>query len=249
MNRYFCHVAYHGARYHGWQKQKNAHTLQAVLEEALSNMLRADIEITGSGRTDKGVHAFEQVFHFDCSGNIDCEKILFRLNAYLPVDISANKLYKVNKNAHARFDAKKRSYIYRINRVKSPFEQGLSYYFHRPLLVERMNEASDLLIGQHDFESFSKVHTDVNNFVCEIFTSQWQLNNELLTYHVTANRFLRGMVRTIVGTLLLVGEDKINLKSFEEIIESKDRRSAGRAVPAQGLYLSEVQYPESIINL
>lgn len=248
MPRYFCQVAYHGASYHGWQIQKNANSIQAELSEALTRILRSDIEITGSGRTDKGVHASKQIFHFDSLSSIQGDTLTHRLNSLLPNNIAIKEIVEVADTAHARFDATRRGYVYRINRTKSPFEQGLSYFYHRPLQVELMNEAAEMLLGKHDYQAFSKVHTEVNNFFCDIFESYWTMQEDILTYHVTANRFLRGMVRAIVGTLLLVGENKIDLDTFANIIKSGDRRRAGRSVPAEGLYLSEVEYPDSIFK-
>jgi len=246
LPRYFLDIAYNGTAYHGWQVQENAHTVQAELEKCLSTVLRSKTEIMGSGRTDTGVHARQQVVHLDMPEPKDRDKLIYQLNGFLPQDISIAGLRKVNENAHARFDATQRSYEYHIHKCKSPFLENLSYFFPKQLDVPAMNEAAQCLLGEQDFESFSKVKTAVNTFICTIKEAHWEKQNESLVFHVTANRFLRGMVRALVGTLLEVGLGKLNAADFVSIIESRDRRKAGRAVPPHGLYLSRVLYPESI---
>ena len=200
----------------------------------------------GSGRTDTRVHARQQIVHFDWAEILDTQQLQYKLNGILPPDISVNGVRKVNPEAHARFDATERSYEYLIHQAKSPFLENLSYHFSRPVDVALMNEAAKKLLGEQDFESFSKVKTEVNTFICTIKEARWEKQNDSLVFHVTANRFLRGMVRALVGTLLDVGLGKLNEAEFVNIIESKDRRKAGRAVPAHGLYLSRVSYPDSI---
>lgn len=244
--RYFFEIAYEGTNYHGWQRQKNAISVQQVIEEALSTILRTEITITGSGRTDTGVHCAQQFFHADLQKEIDKDKLQFKLNSFLPPDISIPSIKQVKSDAHARFDAVSRSYKYYINQEKWPFSKGYSYYYTKSLNVKTMNEAAALLIGERDFEAFSRVKTEVNNFICNIEESRWEIEGTNLTFHITANRFLRGMVRAIVGTLLLVGEGKIEIKDLEKIIAAKDRRKAGSAAPADGLFLTKVEYPSEI---
>ncbi len=241
--RYFLDLSYLGTAYHGWQIQKNAHSVQAEVNRALRTYLREEINVTGSGRTDTGVHARQQIVHFDLEQEIDPQQLIFKLNALLPNDIAAMEIKPVKKEAHARFDAVKRSYQYIMHTRKSPFEEGLSYYFPHALDIDRMNQACQLLLGSQNFQCFSKVKTEVNTFDCDINTAHWILENEKLVFHVSADRFLRGMVRAIVGTLLMVGEGKMTQESFQNVLDSRDRRNAGRSVPPHGLYLTEVIYP------
>ena len=226
--------------------QENAHTVQAELENCLSTVLRKKTEIMGSGRTDTGVHARQQIVHLEMDEPADRRKLIHKLNGFLPKDISVQGLRKVHEEAHARFDAEERSYEYHIHQRKSPFLENLSYYYPKALDLAQMNEVAEKLLGEQDFESFSKVRTEVNTFICTIKEARWEKQNDSLVFHVTANRFLRGMVRALVGTLLDVGLGKLNEAEFVNIIESKDRRKAGRAVPAEGLYLQEVSYPNDI---
>lgn len=246
--RYFLDISYKGTSYHGWQFQKNAHTLQAEIENAISRLLGVQTPIMASGRTDAGVHAKQQIAHFDTVESIDVEKLEFRLNRFFARDITINSIVEVKPDAHARFNANERAYEYYINQKKNPFLQEVSYYFSNPLNVELMNEAASKLVGIQDFESFSKVKTEVNNFICNITKAHWQIENDSLVFHVTANRFLRGMVRALVGTLLEVGLEKMTVEDFIKIIEQKDRTAAGRAVPPKGLFLSKVSYPSSVYS-
>lgn len=245
MSRYFLDIAYNGTAYHGWQIQENAHTVQAELEKCLSTLLRAEVEIMGSGRTDTGVHATHQVGHFDFQANLP-EDLVYKLNSFLPKDISIQSIRQVDDEAHTRFDATQRSYQYCIHQVKSPFLEKLSYHYPKAVDVQLMNEAAEKLLREQNFESFSKVKTEVNTFICTIKEARWEKQNDSLVFHVTANRFLRGMVRALVGTLLDVGLGKLTVTDFVNIIESQDRRKAGRAVPAHGLYLTDVVYPDSV---
>ena len=244
--RYFVEISYDGAQYHGWQRQENAVSVQQVVEEALSLILRAEITITGSGRTDTGVHCGQQYFHIDLENELDRPELLYKLNSLLPADISVNGLFPVDPAAHARFTALSRSYEYRITRRKDPFLKGYAYHFYKPLNVALMNEAASTLLGEHDFEALSKVKTDVDNFYCEISEAQWTLEGNILVFKVTANRFLRGMVRAMVGTLLEVGQGKLSVEQFRRVINSKDRRQAGSSAPAHGLFLTSVRYPGEI---
>ncbi|MGL1887312.1 MAG: tRNA pseudouridine(38-40) synthase TruA [Reichenbachiella sp.] len=244
--RYFLDISYDGTAYHGWQIQNNADTVQQTLNEALSMILRQKITTIGSGRTDTGVHALNQVVHFDLSPDIKTSELCFKLNSLLPKDISANDLRRVQDDANTRFSAVSRSYLYRINQRKSPFKV-LRAYFYRPTLdLGLMNESCELIKRWIDFEAFSKVQTEVNHFNCEIFEAYWENSNDEIHFHVCANRFLRGMIRALVGTMLLIGERKIDLKQFEAILESRDRTEAGRSVPAHGLYLKDIIYPTNI---
>jgi tRNA pseudouridine38-40 synthase len=244
--RYFLDISYNGTAYHGWQIQNNAHTVQAEIENALSKLLGVPTAIMGSGRTDTGVHAIQQIAHFDTENAASEKELRYKLNSFLSPDISINQVLQVHPEAHARFDATERSYQYFIHQEKTPFRQGMSYYFSRELNILLMNQAAEKLLGTKDFESFSKVKTEVNNFICTITEARWKFENESLIFHVSANRFLRGMVRALVGTLLEVGLGKINVEDFAEILVQKDRTAAGRSVPPQGLFLSEVKYPESV---
>jgi tRNA pseudouridine38-40 synthase len=246
MRKFFLTVAYKGTAYHGWQKQPNAVSVQEKIETSLSTLLQTETSILGSGRTDTGVHATAQVFQLELPNDVDISQIVYRLNKLLPHDIAVSDYKEVNEDAHARFDAVSRSYEYHINTNKNAFTQDLSYYFTHSLDVPLMNEAAESMKAFTDFESFSKVKTDVNTFNCEIFEAIWKPHNELLVFHVSANRFLRGMVRTIVGTLLEVGLHNLTVEGFKNIIESKDRKAAGRSVPAHGLFLTSVKYPKKI---
>jgi len=244
--RYFFEIAYDGKNYHGWQRQKNAISVQEVVEEALSRITREETNITGSGRTDTGVHCEQQYFHADFTSQINTDRLNFKLNSYLPTDISIQNIRQVKPEAHARFDAISRSYQYRISKSKNPFDREYKYRIPKLPDIKTMNEAASLLIGEHDFESFSKVKTEVNNFVCNISEASWLETERDILFNVTANRFLRGMVRALVGTLLEVGLGKLSKEEFKKVIESKDRRKAGSAAPAHGLFLTAVNYPVEI---
>jgi tRNA pseudouridine38-40 synthase len=245
--RYFFEIAYKGTNYHGWQRQKNAMTVQQMVEEAFSKILRTEITILGSGRTDTGVHCEQQYFHVEVESEIDdVDRFLFKVNNYLPEDIAIKNAALVTDDTHARFSAFSRSYQYRMTLVKDPFNASLRCFFNRPLDIKTMNEAAALLIGKHDFECFSRVKTEVNNFYCDITEAKWVLEGDNLTFYISANRFLRGMVRAIVGTLLKVGLGKLTVSQIPEIIDSKERKNAGAAAPAQGLFLTKVEYPNTI---
>lgn len=244
--RYFIDISYNGSGYHGWQIQHNARTVQGVVNEALSTILRSDISSIGSGRTDTGVHAMMQMVHFDFAGQLDGHQLIPKLNSLLPSDIAVNRLMQVYDGASARFDAISRGYIYKMHRRKKPFLQGLSYHFNQPIDLEQMNACCELIKNWKDFEAMSKVKTEVNNFNCEIFDARWENHNDETHFHVSANRFLRGMVRALVGTMLDVGQARMTVSDFQKVLESKDRKKAGRAVPAHGLYLLDISYPEGI---
>lgn len=244
--RYFMDLSYRGTAFHGWQIQPNAHTVQSEIQQAMSTILQNGTEIVGSGRTDTGVHASQQIAHFDVDEEIDVEKLKFRLNALLPGSISINEIIPVYPTAHARFDAQSRTYHYRIHTQKNPFREGLSYLYNRELNLDKIAEALELIRGWKNFQAFSKVHTDVVHFDCDIFDAKWEESNDGYVFSVSANRFLRGMVRALVGTLLEIGLERITTKDLQIILESGDRSNAGRAVPPEGLYLSKVKYPKSI---
>jgi tRNA pseudouridine38-40 synthase len=244
--RFFFEVAYNGSAYNGWQSQHNATGVQTVIEDALSKILRTNLEITGSGRTDTGVHCEQQFFHVDLEREPELPHFLVKLNSFLPRGIVIKSIRKVKPEAHARYDAIERTYHYRITRTKNPFLEGLALHYFKNIDVNLMNEAAKLMIGEHDFESFSKVKTDVNHFICDIKKASWKEENERLEFTISANRFLRGMVRAVVGTLLDVGSGKISVVEFRKILDSRDRKKAGANVPPHGLYLSKVKYPSKI---
>jgi tRNA pseudouridine38-40 synthase len=240
--RYFIELAYKGTNYHGWQMQPDAISVQETLQKALTILLNATIDIVGAGRTDTGVHAKHMFAHFDFKTEIDTPQLVHKLNSYLPKDIVIYTIFKVNDESHARFDAIKRTYEYHIHTQKDAFENEGSYQFNQPLDIKKMNEACAILYNHNDFECFSKVNTDVRTFNCVIFEAYWsQIGNKII-FTITADRFLRNMVRAIVGTMISVGTEKINIIDFEKIIESKNRSQAGFSVPAQGLYLTKIEY-------
>lgn len=244
--RYFFEIAYHGGHYNGWQSQHNAVGVQTVVENVMTRMLRTPVKIVGSGRTDTGVHCEQQFFHTDLDVDFEADQLILRLNAFLPADIAIRSIRPVKPDASARYDAVERTYRYEITRVKNPFSQGLRWHYFKTLKIENMNRAAALLVGEHDFECFSKVKTDVNHFICEVKKAAWAEKGNELIFTISANRFLRGMVRAIVGTLLEVGTGKITQKDFAAILQSRNRKKAGANVPALGLYLERVKYPSGI---
>lgn len=243
--RYFFEIAYNGKNYNGWQSQNNGIGVQAVVEDALSKLLQLQVRIVGSGRTDAGVHCEQQFFHTDIEKDLP-SNFLLKVNSFLPADIVIGSIAKVKDDASARYDAVQRSYRYQITRKKNPFLQDYAWHFFKDVDIPTMNRAASLLVGEQDFECFSKVHTDVNHFLCNITRAEWSVKGDLLIFEISANRFLRGMVRAIVGTLLDVGTGKIQVSDFETIIKSRDRRKAGANVPAQGLFLTGVKYPPEV---
>ncbi|WP_395062395.1 tRNA pseudouridine(38-40) synthase TruA [Flavobacterium sp.] len=247
--RYFLEFAYKGTNYHGWQYQPNATSVQETLTKAITTILKTEIELVGAGRTDSGVHAKQMFAHFDYDLEIDIPYLIHKLNSFLPKDIAVLDFHKVHDDAHARFDAKKRTYEYHIHTKKNAFKSDDSWYNKHELNLEKMNEACKILFNYIDFECFSKVHTDVNTFNCTIFEANWKQNNDKLIFTISADRFLRNMVRAIVGTMINIGLEKVSLIDFTKIIESKDRNKAGFSVPAHGLYLTKVEYPFLINNI
>jgi tRNA pseudouridine38-40 synthase len=244
--RFFFEISYSGTRYHGWQNQQNALGVQQVVEDGLSKIFREPISIVGSGRTDTGVHCAQQFFHVDLNKAFEVPKLIQQMNSFLPPDIAIRSIQAVKPDAHARYDARERSYEYHLTTQKNPLLVGRAYYCIKPLDFAAMNEAAACLLGEHDFESFSKVKTDVNHFVCEVKVARWSKKGDVWIFAITANRFLRGMVRAIVGTLLDVGTGKITSAQFQAIIKSRNRQQAGMNVPPEGLYLHRVKYPAHI---
>ena len=254
MPRYFIHMAYNGSRYSGYQVQPNASSVQGTMEQCLSLKLGQRVEITGCGRTDAGVHARNYYAHFDLDKEIaDAEKLAHQMNAFLPDDIVVYRIWQVAPELHARFDAISRTYHYYITRTKNPFHTQDAYFLYGDLDVRKMQEASNLLFEYEDFTSFSKVHTQVKTNNCKIMESRWFDDDGLLVFRIKADRFLRNMVRAIVGTLLEVGKGRMTLDEFRAVIEKKDRCEAGTSVPAHALFLEEVDYNTSpnpqILNL
>lgn len=241
--RYFIELSYDGSNYHGWQKQTNAVSVQEELESALSTLFRRPISIMGSGRTDAGVHAKQQFAHFDIDLDFTRDYFLKRINGLLPDDIAVFDLFPVDEKAHARFDADFRRYEYHITFRKDPFLIGKAWHCYYDLNVEEMASAATLLLGKQDFECFSRRKTNVKTFVCEINNAFWEQTGNGLVFHIQANRFLRGMVRAIVGTLVKVGRGQLDSSAVSEIIANKDRNLAGSSAPPQGLFLSKVNYP------
>lgn len=247
--RYFIYLSYKGTAYHGWQYQPNGISVQEVLTKALSTILRHETEITGAGRTDTGVHARIMVAHFDTDINLsEPEKFSDKLNSILPNDIAVSRIISVKANAHARFDAISRKYEYHLVSSKNVFKTEFAARFNQHLNFEKMNEAAAILLEYMDFTSFSKLHTDVKTNNCNITEAIWVKSDEEWIFNIRADRFLRNMVRSVVGTLLEVGRDRMSMEQFRQIIEAKDRCKAGISVPAQGLFLVDIQYPEEIFE-
>jgi tRNA pseudouridine38-40 synthase len=243
--RYFIELSYDGTPFVGWQRQPSGDSVQSCLEDALSILFRKPLSIVGAGRTDAGVHAHQLFAHVDLDEHVD-QDLTFRLNKLLPKEIAVRNIIAVAQDAHARFDAVSRSYRYHITTQKNPFLQKRSYQFAKPLDLDLMNQAAKILIDHEDFKCFSKSKTDVKTYVCDIQQVHWQQNGSELVFFIQANRFLRNMVRSIVGTLIEVGLRKISISDFEAILASRDRSQAGYSVPAHGLYLEKVNYPKHI---
>lgn len=243
--RYFLEFAYNGQNYFGWQKQPKQISVQEVLENSLSTILRQSIAITGAGRTDTGVHARQMFAHFDRDEELP-KDLVHRLNAFLPKDISVYKIHRVTDEAHARFDALERTYHYFVQIEKDPFNFDFAWQIRHEPDLDKMNQGAELLLGKQDFSSFAKLHTDVKTHICEVNFAKWERCGSELKFTITADRFLRNMVRSIVGTLIEVGKGKINLDEFNNIIAQKDRSFASGSAPAQGLYLTEVVYPKNL---
>lgn len=249
MHRYFIYLAYDGGNYHGWQIQPNGDSVQARLQQALSTLLRREVEVVGAGRTDAGVHARQMVAHFDHTDSLDSAFMTDKLNRLLPPDIAVYRLREVKPEAHARFDATSRRYEYYVTTAKSPFNRYYSCRLFQKPHFERMNEAARTLFDYSDFTSFSKLHTDTKTNNCRIDLAEWkQVDDTTWVFTIQADRFLRNMVRAVVGTLLEVGRGKLSVEGFRKIIEQKDRCQAGTSVPGHALFLVDVQYPEETFN-
>lgn len=247
--RYFMELSYKGTAYNGWQRQDNVPTVQDTIETALSLKLRERIEVVGAGRTDTGVHALYYVVHFDCTAVIDdSEDFIYHLNAILPADIAVRSLTPVGDTAHARFDAFSREYQYYVLPFKSPFRKEFSWQYYVGLDVEKMNEAAQLLTQSEDFTTFSKLHSNNATYLCDVSTAKWEWRGEELVFTIRANRFLRNMVRSIVGTLVDVGRGKMSVGDFGAALDSRDRSRASGSAPAQGLFLTDVIYPEDVFK-
>ncbi len=249
--RYFIYLSYLGINFKGWQKQPGTVTVQQKLEESLSILFKDPTEVTGTGRTDTEVHARKYTAHFDHSYLLSREEkaqLCYKLNRILPRDISVEKVVRVKNDAHARFSAVKRSYEYYICRRKDPFLIEKAWQMELPLDFERMQDASQMLMEYSDFESFSKSNTQVKNYFCSLTQSKWEKRGHLWVYTISSNRFLRNMIRAIVGTLADVGSEKVSLEEFRRIIESKDRKNAGYSVPGYGLYFLGAEYDEEIFE-
>lgn len=243
--RFFIKFSFFGKHYHGWQIQPKAMTVQQVLQQALSTLLREPIAVVGAGRTDSGVHAQEMYAHFDTNNPLPPD-LVAKLNSFLPIDIAIDSIYVVTPEAHARFSAISRTYQYHISTQKDVFNYNYSMSFSLPLNVALMNEAAHILYYYTDFQCFSKTHTDVKTFLCKVYQAYWQQIGHELVFTITADRFLRNMVRAIVGTLIEVGKQRLSLTDFEDIIIGKNRSKAGASVPASGLFLTRIEYPEDI---
>lgn len=245
--RYFLEISYDGTNYHGWQRQPGVSTVQQTLEESLSTIFQAEVSVTGCGRTDTGVHATQFFAHFDLSQEVESSLLTHKLNTILPSDIAALNAFVVVEDTNARFAATERSYLYRIHQIKDPFQVDRSYYFKPELDLELMNKAASHMLEVDDFESFCKAKTQNMTNLCDVREAVWAQHGSNIEFRITADRFLRNMVRAVVGTLLEVGLGKMSVEEFKEVIASKDRSAAGRSVPACGLYLEKVSYPENIV--
>lgn len=251
MQRYFIYLSYDGANYHGWQIQPNGNSVEATIEHALTTLLRQPIDIIGAGRTDAGVNASMMVAHFDVDNSVigDCQQLAYRLNRMLPRDIAIQKIVPVEKDMHARFSATSRTYHYYLHTVKSPFLRHYSWEVHYKLDFELMNRAADYLLGEKDFKCFCKTGADVKTTICNVTEARFERianseehENGQYMFVITANRFLRNMVRAVVGTLIDVGRGRITLEQFQKIVDSGTRSDAGESVPGNALFLAEVRY-------
>ncbi|WP_435623098.1 tRNA pseudouridine(38-40) synthase TruA [Flagellimonas sp.] len=244
--RYFIRFSYFGKNYHGWQRQPNATTVQEILEDCMSKLLGETVEVVGAGRTDTGVHAKEMFAHFDSNSIQDLKELIRRMNSFLPEDIAIRDIFPVGSVAHARFSALERTYEYWIVQKKDPFHSDFAHAVRQKLDIAAMNEAASILLEHSDFECFSKSNTDVKTFICDVRRAEWSVEGDKLVFTIVADRFLRNMVRAVVGTLLDVGLGKREPREMKDILKSKSRAEAGVSVPAKGLYLTRVKYPENL---
>ena len=241
--RFFITLSYDGTRFHGWQIQPNGISVQGELQRGLSLLLRQDIVVTGAGRTDAGVHASMMVAHFDYEGELDCRQLAYKLNKLLPQDIAIQKVEQVSDDLHARFSATSRTYYYYIHTEKSPFERHYSCELHYPLDFSKMNEAARILMEYEDFGAFCKSHADVKTTLCHVTKAEWHQNSPSTWYfEITANRFLRNMVRAVVGTLIEVGRGRMSIDDFRKVIKGKRRTEAGESMPGNALFLVNITY-------
>ena len=246
--RYFLELRYDGAAYCGWQRQPDAPTVQQTIEQALSKLLRCSVEIVGAGRTDTGVNASYYVAHFDTEAEFDAKQLLYKVNLVLPHDISIESVTPVPSEAHARFDAREREYTYYISTVKNPFRRASAWIYYQPLDIEKMNEAAKSLLEYSDFTSFAKLNSNNKTNICHIMVAEWVREEDgILRFTIRADRFLRNMVRSIVGTLVDVGRGRYSVEEFRSIVEAKDLSRSSAGAPAQGLFLSDVVYPKEIL--
>ena len=247
--RYFLELRYDGAAYCGWQRQPDAPTVQQAIEEALSKLLRHSVEIVGAGRTDTGVNASYYVAHFDTEAEFDTKQLLYKVNLVLPHDISIESVTPVPSDAHARFDAREREYTYYISTAKNPFRRHSAWINYQPLDIERMNKAAKSLLEYSDFTSFAKLNSNNKTNICRIMVAEWvREEGDILRFTIRADRFLRNMVRSIVGTLVDVGRGRYTVEEFRAIVEAKDLSRSSAGAPAQGLFLSDVVYPKEIFT-
>ncbi len=246
MPRYFIHMAYDGADYHGWQVQSNGKTVQQIIEHAFTTILRENISVTGAGRTDTGVHASFFVAHFDTSSSheIRTEQFIFKLNRFLPPDIVVYKIEVVPDEAHSRFSAIYRTYQYHISTIKPLFNRNYAHFVHGIMNTDEINRCCGFIMKSTDFTSFSKLHTDVKTNNCKVMHAEWSSVENGYLFEIKADRFLRNMVRSLVGTLLDVGQGKLDMEGFIKIMEAKDRSQAGQSAPAHGLFLVDIGYEE-----
>lgn len=243
--RYFITLSYDGTRFHGWQIQPNSTSVQEELQRGLSLLLRSAIQVTGAGRTDTGVHARTMVAHFDHEEQLDCQQLAYKLNKLLPQDIAIQRVCPVSDELHARFSATSRTYHYYIHTQKSPFHRHYSCFMPYPLDFEQMNQAASMLLEYTDFGAFCKSHTDVKTTLCKVTKAEWhQMSPTTWYFEITANRFLRNMVRAVVGTLIDVGRGRLTLDDFRRVVEGKRRSDAGESMPGNALFLERIEYPE-----
>jgi len=247
MGRYFLRLAYEGTAYHGWQVQPEDPTVQGTLEHALSVLLKDTVSITGAGRTDTGVHASDYYAHFDRDKSLDTTDLRYKLNRFLPADILIKDIFPVSDDSHARFSALSRTYHYIISRIKPLFNRNFVHYLYSPLDLEAIKQCCLYLKDCNDFTSFSKLHSDNKTNLCLIENISWQATDEGYRFEITADRFLRDMVRAIVGTLIDVGSGRTGVEEFKKIVAAKDRSAAGMSAPARGLFLVDISYPDGIL--
>lgn len=246
--RYFIYLSFNGTNYHGWQRQPKSFSIQELLEKVLSLKLGEQITVTGAGRTDAGVHAINYCAHFDSSNDglhLDRD-LIYRLNRFLPEDISVETIVRVDPSASARFSAISRTYVYRISRIKNPFNGFGSWYIYGDIDIEAMNQAASELLKHKDFASFCRSNTDVKTTLCNVTRAIWSDKGAILEFTIISNRFLRNMVRAITGSMVEIGQGKSTVREFVSIIEAKDRKRAGQSAPAKGLYLTGIEYPAEI---